>query len=321
MKKYNILVTGIGAIIGYGIIRSLKNCRYAVNLTGMDVFNDAVGQHWCDSFIQSIWASDEKYCDFLADVMTKYNIDLVFFGTEQEIYALNENRQGFRGDYSKLVLNRKELIELTKDKWCFYQYLSAHNCKTIKSLVAGDYNTVAQELGMPCLLKPRCSSASKGITEIHTMEDYYYWKNKMGKNFMVQEIVGNDDQEYTVGVFGLGDGSFSQSITFLRKLGRDGSTVKAQTVDIAQLNDEVNKLTALFKPIGPTNYQFRLHKGDFLLLEINPRISSSMSLRTAFGFNEAEMCLEFFLENKKPSPVNLIQGTAIRYIEDIVKHR
>jgi carbamoyl-phosphate synthase large subunit len=85
MKQYNILVTGIGAVIGYGVIRSLRLCRYDVNIIGMDIYHDAVGQHWCNSFIQSILASDDKYCDFLSELMDKYNNDLVFLCTEQEI--------------------------------------------------------------------------------------------------------------------------------------------------------------------------------------------------------------------------------------------
>jgi len=135
---------------------------------------------------------------------------------------------------------------------------------------------------------------------------------------MVQEIVGDDDHEYTVGVFGLGDGSLSQSIAFSRKLSREGSTAKAQTVNIPELDAEVARLTALFKPIGPTNFQFRLHQGDYLLLEVNPRFSSSLSLRTAFGFNEPEMCLEYFGEKVIPAPAVITQGTAVRYIEDVV---
>lgn len=43
-RKYNILVTGIGAIIGYGIIKSLRNSKYDCNIIGIDIFNDAIGQ-------------------------------------------------------------------------------------------------------------------------------------------------------------------------------------------------------------------------------------------------------------------------------------
>lgn len=318
MKKYNILVTAVGSIIGYGIIRSLRKCRYDVNIVGMDVYSDAVGQQWCDAFIQSKWASDNRYCAFLSEVMTKYNINLVFFGVEQEIYKLSDSKDCFQGDNSKLVLNKKELINLSRDKWSLFEYLLANKHKAIGSMIEGEYDVVAHTLGMPCLLKPRSSSSSKGITEILNREDYYYWKNKLGNNFMVQEIVGDNEHEYTVGIFGLGDGTFSQSITLLRKLSREGSTAKARTVSIPELDEKVRQLSLLFKPIGPTNLQFRLHKDDFLLLEINPRFSSSVSLRTAFGFNEPEMCIEFFAENRIPQAAVLSNGTAVRYIEDFI---
>jgi carbamoyl-phosphate synthase large subunit len=320
MKKYTVLVTGVGALIGYGVIRSLRRCRYDVTIVGMDVYDDAVGQQWCDTFTRAVWASDDGYCDFLSSLISQYNIDLVFFGLEPEIHKLFDSKHSFKGDSGKLVLNKKELIDLSKDKWRMFEYLTANQFPAIKTMISGEYDLAAQELGLPCLLKPRYSSASKGIMEIYSREDFHYWKNKLGKDFMVQEIVGDDEHEYTVGLFGLGDGSLSQSITFKRKLSREGATVKAQTVDIPELDEEVIKLTSLFKPVGPTNYQFRLHNGNFLLLEVNPRISSSTSLRTAFGFNEAEMSIQFFAENKKPHPAALTRGTAIRYIEDIVNY-
>jgi carbamoyl-phosphate synthase large subunit len=318
MKKYNVLVTGVGAIIGYGIVRALRWCRYDVNIVGMDVYLDAVGQQWCDTFFQAVWASDAGYCDFLAEVIDTYNIDLVFFGLEPEIHRLCDDQDNYKGDFDKLVLNNKALIALSRDKWLLYKHLTLNQFKAIKSLTTGEYDAVAETLGLPCLVKPRCSSASKGITIIRSREDFYYWKNKLGDDFMVQEIVGDDEHEYTVGVFGLSDGSLSQSITFSRKLSREGSTAKAQTVNIPEIDDKVKRLTALFKPVGPTNYQFRRHRDDYLLLEVNPRFSSSLSLRTAFGFNEPEMCIEYFGEKIKPSPVFITEGTAVRYIEDVV---
>lgn len=320
MKKLNVLVTGVGAIIGYGIVRSLRLCRYDVNIVGMDVYHDAVGQKWCDAFLQAAWASDDNYCDFLVDVINKRSIDLVFFGLEQEIHRICDDPGNLAGYFNKLVLNNKALIGLSRDKWHMSEHLNLNRMDTIKSLISGEYDMIVDMLGLPFIVKPRRSSASKGLTTIHSREDFHYWKAKLGENFMAQEYIGDDEHEYTVGVFGLGDGTFSQSIAFSRKLGREGSTVKAQTVDIPELDEEVEKLTALFKPVGPTNFQFRRHKGEYLLLEVNPRFSSSLSLRTAFGYNEPEMSVEYFVENKKPDPVVIKQGNAVRYIEDVVNY-
>lgn len=147
-----------------------------------------------------------------------------------------------------------------------------------------------------------------------------YWRDKLGSAFMAQEIVGDDDHEYTVGAFGLGNGKLCQSITFQRKLSREGATSKARTIEIPEITLEVERLSAILKPLGPTNFQFRQHRHQFLLLEINPRLSSSLSLRTAFGFNEPEMCIEYFGEKRVPAPVRTRQGFAVRYIADHVEY-
>ena len=75
----------------------------------------------------------------------------------------------------------------------------------------------------------------------------------------------------------------------------------------------------MLKPLGPTNFQYRVENDTAYLLEINPRVSSSTSLRTAFGYNEAEMAIDFFVE--KHTEVNPIikRGTAVRYISDYVE--
>ncbi len=81
-----------------------------------------------------------------------------------------------------------------------------------KSLGISSY--YSKKLGLPYLLKPRRSYASKGITQIHTQADHDYLRGKWGGQFMVQQIVGDDTSEYTIGVFGFGDGTHGGNITF-----------------------------------------------------------------------------------------------------------
>ena len=69
MAKLNILVTGVGAIIGYGIVNSLRMTGRELNIVGMDVYPDAVGQHFCDHFVQAKYADSVDYLDFLFDVI------------------------------------------------------------------------------------------------------------------------------------------------------------------------------------------------------------------------------------------------------------
>lgn len=78
-------------------------------------------------------------------------------------------------------------------------------------------------------------------------------------------------------------------------------------------------LSNVFKPIGPTNFQFRIDGNDIKLLEINPRISSATSIRSGFGYNESVMKVDYFLNNKIPQKLDkmkIINKHAIRYMED-----
>ena len=169
-------------------------------------------------------------------------------------------------------------------------------------------------------MKPRRSYASKGIHKLTTEADFRYWKDKLGDEFMVQEVVGDIGTEFTIGAFGLGDGRLVQQIIFQRVLSSDGSTSKAVVRRIPELEKRVEALAEWFRPDGPTNFQFRFHRGEYLLLEINPRVSSSTSLRTAFGYNEAEMCVEYYLTGNIPAARTLRFGSAARFIEDWVTY-
>lgn len=151
--------------------------------------------------------------------------------------------------------------------------------------------------------------------------DFSAYAPLLGEVLMAQPIIGNAAQEYTVAVFGDGRGGSGPSITFQRSLASDGSTAKARVCQHASLDVVVARLCRAFKPVGPTNLQFRRGSdGNWYLLEINPRISSTSSIRRAFGYNEAKMCLEFYLDRQMPQAPTLRQGFAVRYIEDYVIH-
>lgn len=320
MKRYTILVTAVGAVVGYGIINSLKHSGFNPYIIGCDIFEDAVGQHFANEFVTACPAADNNYCDFLKSLIDEKEIDMVLFGIEQEIAAVYSNAEAFRGYEDKLIINRREIIPLCDDKWLTNIFLAENNLEryAIDSTIGKDFLEVSERFGLPFLIKPRRSRAGKGIVEISSEDEFYFYRNTLGDNFMAQRIVGDIDQEYTVSVFGLGDGSYINSIYMRRTLSGEGATVKAWVVDDIDLERATLEITRILKPVGPTNYQFRKEDDNVFLLEINPRISSSTSIRSSFGYNEAKMCIEYYLNKTIPTEVKIKKGRAIRYISDMV---
>lgn len=321
-KTINVLVTGVGAIIGYGVIKSIRKSDQPATIIGTDIYNDAVGQHWCDEFIQAPYAVADEYIPFLIDVIQRHSIDIVFFGTEQEIYKCIDSRQELGKYYKRLVINKPEILQLSRDKWAMQQALIEQGLEklVIPSVIQGSYDQISSLWGSRFLLKPRSSYASKGIHLVDNKKDFDFFKPQMGEGFMAQKLMGDAEHEYTVGVFGLGDGSNSGMIQMKRKLSQEGATAKAWTLQDERLTEAVDEICAELKPIGPTNMQFRLHEGNYYLLEVNPRISSSTSIRAAFGFNEALMSIDYFLNGTVTHPY-LKNGAAQRFIDEVITYR
>lgn len=315
------MITGVGAIIGYGLLRSLRAAKPEVRLIGTDIYPDAVGQAWCDAFEQAPYTASPHYLDWLQETVQKHQVDLLIPGIEQDVHRFSDEREHI-GDFGcRVVLNTARLIDLSRDKWAMHQELAIlGDTSRIPSYLAGDYDTFATQLGLPFILKPRRGYASKGMVRVKCREDFDSHKARLGEYLMVQPVVGTDDEEYTVAVFGDGQGNSCASITLQRRLAQDGSTAKAWGRNIESLDRVVSRLCAHFRPVGPTNLQFRRDGEGWKLLEINPRISSTSSIRSAFGYNEAAMSVAYFLKGELPRQPTIRGGFAARFIEDYVVH-
>jgi len=314
MKQINVLITGVGAIIGYGIINSLKaQKKYPVRIVGMDIYDDAYGQFLCDKFYVAERADSPKYLGFINDVIDKESIDLIMPGIEQDMYRLHE-----LGDKVKttVVLNNDLLINLSKDKLETFMFFKEKGVNVIPTLFEESYERCVNKLGSPFLLKPRTSYASKGIHKIYSEEEFKFY-NKHPENNICQRIIGTESSEYTIAVFGKGDGTYADFIILRRKLAQTGATDKATTVlyDKA-LMDYVDKICEITRPFGPTNIQLRKEGDKVFLLEINPRISSACSIRAYLGYNDPLKCIELYLYNNHIEPTAKKVMHAVRFIDD-----
>jgi carbamoyl-phosphate synthase large subunit len=314
-----ILVSGASGIVGYGILKSLRSTSMPLRLIGTSIFDYSVAPKYCDTFVKAVPTSNSDYISWLIKVIREFKVDMIVPGIDADMYKWADNVELLEATGCKILINNLELISLCSDKWLFYERLKEeNNPNLIPSSISKDIDEIIEKLGLPLILKPRHGFGSKGIVRVLTKESFYPYRDKIGADLMVQPLIGDDDNEYTVSAFCDGKGYFSSIITFRRKLSSDGFTEKAEVVEINDLEQVIGRLCRIFKPLGPTNFQFRQQNGVFLLLEINPRISSSTSIRTAFGFNECEMSIVFYLEGRLPVQPKVRKGRAIRYVEDYI---
>ena len=315
----NIWVTGASSLIGYGILKSIRRIENPNNLIGSTIHKNSIAPAFTDVCIEAPVSGTEGYIDWVISVIKDHNIDLVIPSFEEDVLFLTNHRKQIELAEAKVVLNTFELVHLCNDKWEFYQVLKSNNCPyIIPSSLSPEFHELEKEFGLPLLLKPRQGNASRGIVKVLDKETFELHKAEIGKKLMVQPLIGKDDEEFTTGAFCDGNGGYYTIITFRRKLSKEGYTNDAEVYKSKQIENAVLDICKILKPIGPTNFQFRMLNGVFHLLEINPRFSSSTSMRSAFGYNEAIMAVEYFLEGKIPKQPMVRNGRAIRYIEDFI---
>jgi carbamoyl-phosphate synthase large subunit len=310
---YNILVTGVGSIIGYGVIDGLKKSIIKTNIIGTDIYENAYGGFLCDHFIQGVRADSGEFIDFINDVVDKYKIDLIIPGIEQDLYKLWNNKDSIN---TRIVFNNDLCLNLAKNKYDTYKYFSGHDIDLIPTLKDCSFAECKSSLGLPFLIKPLSSYASKGIEVINNEREFEFYTQKNTGKCIYQRIVGDVESEFTIAVFGDGDGDFIDYIILRRKLSGEGATNKAVMAEDNDIKNYIKKICQILKPVGPLNIQVRKEKNKVYLLEINPRFSSSCSIRTMLGYNEPEMCLKYFLTKEIIKPTQKIHGSVVRYISD-----
>ena len=313
-----ILVTGASGIVGYGCLKSLRtleNCR----LIGTSMYDSLIAKKFSDLFLIAPHTNDSGYLEWLVDTIKKHHVDVLIPGIEIDMYKWNENRDVLEKEGVKLILNRKELIDLCGDKWEFFLKLNQELPElAIPTYMEQDYEQIVSTVGIPFVLKTRNGYGSRGVKLIHNELEYRYYRKMFGETAMAQKFI--EGEEYTVGTMFDECSELCAYICMRRKLSSIGYTEEAEVVNIPEVKKMVCNLGKIFQPIGATNFQFIKEKEKFRLLEINPRISSSNYIRTQFGFNECKMNVEYILANKLPTQPIIKKGKAIRYVEEVIQY-
>jgi carbamoyl-phosphate synthase large subunit len=311
-----ILVSGASGVVGYGILKSLADTDHL--LIGTTIYDYSIATAFCD-YVEKILPTEHPgYIEQLCTIIDKYHVDMIIPSIECDMYKWNKARNVLLSTRAFPLLNNSELIDLCYDKWAFYEKLMDNSPQYAIPTVIG---TRDSPYPFPFLLKPRHGYGSRGIIKIKDEKDFGFYQDKIrGCDLMIQPIIGTEEEEYTVSGFFDKKSSLVDYFPLKRKLSKEGFTQEAEVED-RNFGNVLIELAKIFKPIGPTNFQFRMQDGMPKLLEINPRISSATSIRALFMYNEAKMSIDYFINFIRPQMTDksiLTGRKAIRYMEDFI---
>jgi carbamoyl-phosphate synthase large subunit len=158
---------------------------------------------------------------------------------------------------------------------------------------------------------------------------------RCGVRPLLQEYIGRADEEYTVGVLHLPDGSHAGTAVMRRNI-IDGMSNRLRVAN-RTLREELGGVLAISSGItqgkfvahepvaraaramaealgsrGPLNIQGRWNGSKFIPFEANPRFSGTTPMRAMAGFNEPALLIAHWLGLRLPQHGTLRGGTFTR---------
>ena len=318
MDKIKVIITGAGALLGQGMIRSLKQSSLKTHIVAIDPSPYSAGLYWSDSSYLIPFANDPNYMDHIINIIKIESPDAILVGTDVELHIFAKHRKMLEDEFGVHVLvSSNRVIGIADDKYLTYEFLKSNGFSYPETCLPGDEEKLISKVGFPLIVKPRIGARSYGVHKVNdknTLDRLI--KNK--EEVLIQECVKTSQDEYTASAL-VFNGSCDASIVMRREL-RDGNTYRVYVNKYNLLNKKIRELAEMLKPHGSVNFQFRLDGSQVKVFEINSRFSGTTPLRAHAGFNEVELCLRKILWDEPIIQPKIEEMTILRHwSETIIK--
>ena len=312
-----VLVTGAGALLGQGIIRSLMESSLSPVIVAADASPLSAGLYWTRHRHLVPMASDPAYVQAFENILDRERPDAVIPGTDFELVLFADNRARWEERFgTHVIVSNPNVVRIADDKYLTYRFFRDHRFAAPDSCLPGEESALIERVGFPLIVKPRVGARSVGVVKVQT-KDELTRALATGDGLVIQECVATERSEYTGGTLTF-EGRCDASIVMRRDL-RDGNTYRAYVEAFPELNVEVRRMAEALGSHGPANFQFRLDaQGRAKVFEINGRFSGTTPLRMRAGFNEVEMVLRRILRGEPIKQPSVHPMTILRHFTETV---
>tara|TARA_B110000003_G_scaffold126842_1_gene128930 strand:- start:16002 stop:16949 length:948 start_codon:yes stop_codon:yes gene_type:complete len=284
-KNYNVLVTSCGGDIGQSIGKILKDLNCVT--FGWDISSKNAAKFIFDHFETCLKIIEPNYLIELNNFIKKNKIDVIIPVSESELRFYTNNKIIIENLKPTKVLLANELSrEIGFDKRKTSLFLK-ENKLPYPNLYSLDNK---KDIVFPLVAKPNTGAGNSNIFIVNEIEELKFISNKY-KGLLFQEFLDGTNGEYTCCVF-RSTKKEVRTIIFNRELTAGGYSGYGQVIENDLIEKLLYDLSGLLNLQGSINVQLRLHKGEPVIFEINPRFSSTILFRHLLGFRDLEWSIE-----------------------------
>ncbi|MCX8020603.1 MAG: ATP-grasp domain-containing protein [Chitinophagaceae bacterium] len=311
-EKIHILMTGAGAPGAAGIIKCLsvadKICLFLVD-KNPEAYSRYLPNPNISGFEKVPSGNEPEYANELLRLCKKYEIDIVFPLVTNELIALSESLNLFHENGIKIPITPLPSLEIAINKSRLYQFLEWRGIPVPAFRVvenAEQFKTAVAELGYPekpVCFKPSVSNGSRGFRILDAGKDEreLLWKEKPYSAYIQPAeaerlLTGYPIPELLVSEYLPGD-EFSvdclanqgQAILIVPRIRRkmvNGISVMGELIHQKDIMEYCRSIVRELRLHGCIGFQLKQSaRGDYLLVEINPRVQGSVSVLLGAGIN------------------------------------
>lgn len=307
----NVLVTGAGAGVGQSIIKAVRLSNLKTRLIAVDNSHLAAGLYRADAARLIPLADDKDYIKKLVRICNQEDVNIIFPGTDVELVTLAKNKKIIEAATSaKLIISGLKTVKIADDKWKTANFLKNNGFPHPRSWLKPNPNI----LQFPMIIKPRVGARSIGFNIINNP---YELIDKAGliDNPIIQEYLGQDNQEYTCGAL-FYKGKNYGVVTAQRWL-RNGDTYKAIFKHDPELEELVKRVGRRLNVSGPCNFQLRKTSRGPVIFEINCRFSGTTGAASYLGFNAANALMQAVCLNRPLKKLSFKESYMFRYWNEL----
>ena len=324
----HILITGMGAGAGQGILRALRMTDGSLSvdepyyIVGIDPDPEAAGFPECDKCFWITHADQPSYIQQLINYCLTEKIQVLFIGCDNELDVIAKYKQKIEEKTGTIVIcGEPERAAIFRNKEQTVRFLLNNNLDHPQIYLPSNPST-----RYPVIVKPIYGSGSEGLTILYGssyLEDYK--KNTHPANWAnltLQELL--DGPEFTSTVIIGKEGQILDSIVLQRKpkYGPRNAYVTRWVVDRPDLQTYAEDVALTTKLVGPINIQLRdvPNRGP-VIFEVNPRFPGSTPLCAMAGMNGPHICIRHFLHGETPKRTKKQIGLAAAYrLQEVYFH-
>lgn len=262
---------------------------------------------------------------YLYEYLTKTQIDLIIPMGDDSATFLSQKKEHIESTYKcRCAVPTYSIFNIANDKQLLMELCEKYSLPhpRTRGISMDNIDSVAEYVGFPSMIKPNISAGAKGIVKVDTKEELKLKLPSIIKQFgdsTLQEYVQQSGHYYNVMLYRDRNGLIA-AYTIIKILRyfpiKGGSSCYCQTVEHPYLLEKCKEVLECLDWRGFADFDILedVKSGELKIIEINPRVPSSLQASVAAGVDFAKIIIaDEFGEDPDPPFSTYVTGKEIRW--------